>query len=28
VMRRFAEEIIVDQQSEIDARSLWLSKRH
>jgi uncharacterized protein (DUF305 family) len=28
VMRRFAGEIIVDQQSEIDARSLWLSKRH
>jgi uncharacterized protein (DUF305 family) len=28
VMRRLAEEIIVDQQSEIDATNLWLSKKH
>jgi uncharacterized protein (DUF305 family) len=28
VMRRLAEEIIVDQQSEIQAMQLWLSKRH
>ena len=28
VMRRLAEEIIVDQQSEIDAMNLWLSKKH
>lgn len=27
VMRRLAEEIIVDQQSEIDAMNLWLSKK-
>ena len=27
-MRRLAEEIIVDQQSEIDAMNLWLSKKH
>ena len=27
VMRRLAEEIIVDQQSEIQAMQLWLSKR-
>jgi uncharacterized protein (DUF305 family) len=26
VMRRLAQEIIVDQQSEIDAMNLWLSK--
>ena len=26
VMRRLAEEIIVDQQSEIDAMQLWLNK--
>jgi uncharacterized protein (DUF305 family) len=26
VMRRLAEEIMVDQQSEIDAMNLWLSK--
>jgi uncharacterized protein (DUF305 family) len=25
-MRRLAEEIIVDQQSEIDAMQLWLNK--
>jgi uncharacterized protein (DUF305 family) len=28
VMRRLAEEIIVDQQSEIDAMNLRLSKKH
>jgi uncharacterized protein (DUF305 family) len=28
VMRRLAEEIIVEQQSEIDAMNLWLSKKH
>jgi uncharacterized protein (DUF305 family) len=28
VMRRLAEEIIVDQQSEIQAMQLWLSKQH
>ena len=28
VMCRLAEEIIVDQQSEIDAMNLWLSKKH
>jgi len=28
VMRRLAEEIIVDQHSEIDAMNLWLSKKH
>jgi uncharacterized protein (DUF305 family) len=28
VMRRLAEEIIVDQQSAIDAMNLWLSKKH
>ena len=28
VMRRLAEEIIVDQQSEIDAMNLQLSKKH
>lgn len=28
VMRLLAEEIIVDQQSEIDVMNLWLSKRH
>ena len=28
VMRRLAGEIIVDQQSEIDAMNLWLSKKH
>ena len=27
VMRRLAEEILVDQQSEIDAMQLWLRKR-
>ena len=27
VMRRLAEEVIVDQQSEIQAMQLWLSKR-
>jgi uncharacterized protein (DUF305 family) len=27
VMRRLAEEIIVDQQSEIQAMQLWLGKR-
>ena len=27
VMRRLAEEIVVDQQSEIQAMQLWLSKR-
>ena len=27
VMRRIAEEIVVDQQSEIDAMNLWLSKK-
>jgi uncharacterized protein (DUF305 family) len=27
VMRRLAEEILVDQQSEIDAMNLWLDKR-
>jgi len=27
-MRRLAEAIIVDQQSEIDAMDLWLSKKH
>jgi uncharacterized protein (DUF305 family) len=27
VMRRLAEEIIVDQQSEIQAMQLWLSKQ-
>jgi uncharacterized protein (DUF305 family) len=27
VMRRLAEENIVDQQSEIDAMNLWLSKK-
>ena len=27
-MRRLAEEIIVDQQSEIDAMNLWLTKKH
>jgi uncharacterized protein (DUF305 family) len=26
VMRRLAQEILVDQQSEIDAMRLWLSK--
>jgi len=26
VMRRLAQEILVDQQSEIDAMKLWLSK--
>ena len=28
VMRLFAEEIIVHQQSEIDAMNLWLNKKH
>jgi uncharacterized protein (DUF305 family) len=28
VMRLLAEEIILDQQSEIDVMNLWLSKRH
>jgi uncharacterized protein (DUF305 family) len=28
VMRRLAEEIIVDQQSEIDAMTLWLRRKH
>jgi uncharacterized protein (DUF305 family) len=28
MMGRLAEEIIVDQQSEIDATNLWLSKKH
>jgi uncharacterized protein (DUF305 family) len=28
VMRRLAGEIIVDQQSEIDALNLWLRKKH
>ena len=28
VMRRLAEEIIVDQQSGIDAMNLWLSTKH
>jgi hypothetical protein len=28
VTRRLAGEIIVDQQSEIDAMNLWLSKKH
>ena len=28
VMRRLAEEIIVDQQSEIDAMNFSLSKKH
>jgi uncharacterized protein (DUF305 family) len=27
VMRRLAQEILVDQQSEIDAMHLWLGKR-
>jgi len=27
VMRRLAEEIVVDQQSEIQAMQLWLSKQ-
>ena len=27
VMRRLAQEVLVDQQSEIDAMSLWLGKR-
>jgi uncharacterized protein (DUF305 family) len=27
VMRRIAQEILVDQQSEIDAMQLWLSKK-
>jgi uncharacterized protein (DUF305 family) len=27
-MRRIAGEIIVDQQSEIDAMHLWLNKKH
>jgi uncharacterized protein (DUF305 family) len=27
-MRRLTEEIIVDQQSEIDAMNLWLTKKH
>jgi uncharacterized protein (DUF305 family) len=27
VMRRLAEEIVVDQQSEIEAMQLWLSKK-
>lgn len=27
VMRRLAQEILVDQQSEIDAMNLWLSKQ-
>ena len=27
VMRRLAQEVLVDQQSEIDAMNLWLSKR-
>ncbi|ABF40986.1 protein of unknown function DUF305 [Candidatus Koribacter versatilis Ellin345] len=27
VMRRLAQEILVDQQSEIDAMNLWLGKR-
>ena len=27
VMRRLAEEILVDQQSEIDAMQLWLGKK-
>lgn len=26
VMRRLAQEILVDQQSEIDAMNLWLNK--
>ncbi|MEO6911170.1 MAG: DUF305 domain-containing protein [Edaphobacter sp.] len=28
VMRRLAQEILVDQQSEIDAMQLWLNKKH
>jgi uncharacterized protein (DUF305 family) len=28
VMRLLAEEIIVNQQSEIDVMNLWLSKKH
>jgi uncharacterized protein (DUF305 family) len=28
VMRRMAQEILVEQQSEIDAMNLWLSKEH
>jgi uncharacterized protein (DUF305 family) len=28
VMRRMAQEILVEQQSEIDAMNLWMSKKH
>jgi len=28
VMRRLAQEILVDQQSEMDAMNLWLKKTH
>ena len=28
VMRRLAQEILVDQKSEIDAMNLWLAKRN
>jgi uncharacterized protein (DUF305 family) len=28
VMRGLAEEIIVEQKSEIDAMNLWLNKKH
>jgi uncharacterized protein (DUF305 family) len=28
VMRRMAQEILVEQQSEIDAMNLWASKKH
>jgi len=28
VMRRMAQEILVEQQSEIDAMNLWIDKKH
>lgn len=28
VMRRMAQEILVEQQSEIDAMNLWINKQH
>ena len=28
VMRRMAQEILIEQQSEIDAMTLWMSKKH
>jgi len=28
VMRRMAQEILVEQQSEIDAMNLWINKKH